>query len=648
VSHAFHSALMEPMLDEFREVARTLTFHPPQIPVISNLDGTPAGERLTDPEYWVAHVRQSVRFSEGVAALAEAGVVTCLEVGPGRALSGLGPQTTGDTITYIPTSGRREDSEARALVTAVGRAYARGTDVDWDAFYAPLQPRRVDLPTYPFQRRRYWLTLKPAGTGDATGFGQLAGGHPLAGALVPVPGEELVLTGQVSLKTHPWLADHTILGTALLPGTAWVDLALHAGAQAGCPTLRELTLHAPLPLTHDPVALHVTVEAPHEDGDRTLTIHSRTADGAWTQHAGVTVTPRTAPARGLDAWPPQGATPADLDGFYDRLAEQGVTYGPLFQGMSAAWTTPDGTVYAEVTLPERDGTGFGIHPALLDAALHGTELTGTGTDQVELPFAWTDVTLHATGATRARVRLTTADGVTSVLLADSTGAPLAEVGGLTMRPVSDAPMTAPPAAPRDGLYQVTWTATSHPAAPSGAAAVAGWLREALTAAGVTVTDDPDQRTLMYGAPPHTWSAGDTPSALHAVLDTLRTWLSDERSATTRLAVVTRRAVAARTEDPAPEPEQAAITGLVRAAQAENPGRILLVDVDGTDASYRALPAVVHGEEPGLALRDGAALAPRLAKADPPPLAADGPWRVDVREKGTIEQLTAAPIADRPL
>src|SRR5690606_31108718 len=147
VSHAFHSALMEPMLDEFREVARTLTFHPPQIPVISNLDGSLAGERLTDPEYWVAHVRQSVRFSEGVAALAEAGVVTCLEVGPGRALSGLGPQTTGDTITYIPTSGRREDSEARALVTAVGRAYARGTDVDWDAFYAPLQPRRVDLPT---------------------------------------------------------------------------------------------------------------------------------------------------------------------------------------------------------------------------------------------------------------------------------------------------------------------------------------------------------------------------------------------------------------------------------------------------------------------------------------------------------------------
>ncbi|WP_346115502.1 SDR family NAD(P)-dependent oxidoreductase, partial [Nonomuraea maheshkhaliensis] len=310
---------------------------------------------------------------------------------------------------------------------------------------------------------------------------------------------------------------------------------------------------------------------------------------------------------------------------------------------------------------------------------------------VELPFAWTDVTLHATGATRARVRVTTTDGVTSVLLADGTGTPLAEVGGLTMRPVADAPLTALPTAPRDGLYQVTWTTTPHAAEPSAAHAVAteaGWLREALTAAGVPVTDGPaHDRTILLASPPPTYQAdgthagpphfdpgddtrseppctgsgdnarseppytdlGDeTPTAPHAVLGALRDRLADEHAATTRLAVVTRRAVAARPDDPAPDPEQAAVAGLVRAAQAENPGRVLLIDVDGSDASYHALPSVLTGTEPELALREGTALAPRLAKAEPPPLTATAPWRVDVREAGTIDHLIAAPIVDRPL
>ncbi|MEV5898233.1 SDR family NAD(P)-dependent oxidoreductase [Nonomuraea fuscirosea] len=689
------------MLDEFRAVAETLSFHPPRIPVISNLDGVLAGERMADPGYWVTQVRQTVRFAEGISALEQAGVVTCLELGPGRVLSGLGSQITGDKIAYVPTSGRRDDSQARAFVAAVGRAFARGAEVDWEAFYAPLRPKRVDLPTYPFQHRRYWLTPEPTGTGDVVGLGQVAGGHALTGALVPVPDrDELLLTGQVSLKTHPWLADHAIMRTALLPGTAFVDLALHAGVQAGCPALRELTLHAPLPVTHEGTALHVSVAAPEEDGSRSLTIHSRAGDDVWTRHATGILTPETAPARPIGSWPPPEASPIDLDGFYDRLAEQGVAYGPAFRGVTKAWATSDGTLYTEVTLPGQDGDGFGIHPALLDAALHAIDLANPGTDAVELPFAWTDVTLHATGATRARVRVTTTDGVTSVLLADSIGAPLAEVGGLTMRPVTDAPATALPTAPRDGLYQVTWTATPNPAPPSGADAVtaeAGWLREALTAAGVTVTDAPaHDQTILLAAPPPTCQTGgthpypgdepphtdpgdatrytdpgddtrsappytdpgdETPSAPHAVLGALRSRLADERGAT-RLAVVTRRAVAARPEDPAPDPEQAAVAGLVRAAQAENPGRVLLIDVDGSDASYRALPSVLARTEPELAepelaepelaLREGAALAPRLAKAEPPPLTATAPWRVDVREAGTIDHLIATPIEKSPL
>ncbi|WP_346115586.1 acyltransferase domain-containing protein, partial [Nonomuraea maheshkhaliensis] len=400
VSHAFHSALMEPMLDEFRAVAETLTFRTPRILVVSNLDGQPAGERMADPEYWVAQVRRTVRFADGVSALELAGVVTCLELGPGRVLSGLGSQVSGDKIAYIPTSGRRDDSQVRALVAGVGRAFARGAEVDWEAFYAPLRPRRVDLPTYPFQRRRYWLMPEPAGAGEVASLGQVAGGHVLAGALVPVPErDELLLTGQVSLKSHPWLADHAIMGAVLLPGTAFVDLALHAGVQAGRPVLRELTLHAPLPVTHEGTALHVSVAAPGLDGDRVLTIHSRTGDGIWTRHATGILTTQAAPATPIGSWPPPGASPIDLDGFYDRLAGQGVAYGPTFRGVTKAWSASNGTLYTEVDLPDQDADGFGIHPALLDAALHAIDLATPDTDAVELPFAWTDVTLHATGAT---------------------------------------------------------------------------------------------------------------------------------------------------------------------------------------------------------------------------------------------------------
>ncbi|MEU8110586.1 polyketide synthase dehydratase domain-containing protein, partial [Nonomuraea muscovyensis] len=318
----------------------------------------------------------------------------------------------------------------------------------------------------------------------------------------------------------------------------------------------------------------------------------------------------------------------------------------------------------EVTLPDtvRDGPGYGLHPALFDAALHGIDLAHPAGDTVDLPFTWTGVTLHATGATRARARITTTDGVTSVVLADGAGAPLAEVNGLTMRPVADAPAAAPAAAPRDGLYQVAWTAGPQPAQVAGQVAMIGngdddaWLRRALATAGVAVADDVGGRGAVLVAAPATPSrarSGDdadtgAPSSVHAVLAMLQAWLADERSATTRLAVVTRGAVSAGADDAAPEPEQAAVAGLLRAAQAENPGRLLLIDVDGADASYRALPAVLEADEPEVALRAGAALTPRLARAEPAPLRAPGgAWRVDVTEKGTIDNLTTVPLPDRP-
>jgi acyl transferase domain-containing protein len=286
----------------------------------------------------------------------------------------------------------------------------------------------VDLPTYPFQRQRYWL--QPA-LAAGTGAGQDATGHPLLpAALTPADTGTTTHTGRLSLGTHPWLADHAVAGTVLLPGTVFAELALHAAHHAGCDSLDELTLHAPLAVPgHAAVDLQVTVSAPGPDSHRTLTIHSRPAGSQdtgqagrpWTSHATATLPPPgTAPVTegtGLTAWPPAGATPLDVTELYDRLADRGYNYGPAFQGLHAAWQH-DGATYAEITLPadfHTDAARYGIHPALLDAALHATVLTsgdassnsgnsngGGGSGEARLAFSWAGVSLHAAGAVSVR------------------------------------------------------------------------------------------------------------------------------------------------------------------------------------------------------------------------------------------------------
>ncbi|MFD0444349.1 hypothetical protein ACFQ10_20740 [Streptomyces indonesiensis] len=127
----------------------------------------------------------------------------------------------------------------------MGTAHARGAAVDFGPLYAPYGPRLVDLPTYAFQRRSFWLDAGPVG-GDATAIGLHAAGHPLLGAAVELPDSDgIAFTGRLSLQTQPWLADHAVMGTVLLPGTAFVELALRAGHHAGCDRLDELTLEAP-------------------------------------------------------------------------------------------------------------------------------------------------------------------------------------------------------------------------------------------------------------------------------------------------------------------------------------------------------------------------------------------------------------------
>ncbi|MEU9602817.1 polyketide synthase dehydratase domain-containing protein, partial [Streptomyces sp. NPDC048109] len=261
-----------------------------------------------------------------------------------------------------------------------------------------------------------------------------------------------VFTGQISLDTHPWLADHTIQGNVLLPGTAVVDLALHVGNHLGCPLISELTLHSPLALSGDTKRdLRLTAVRPEEEGACALTVHSRASEhDEWTHHASATLATQSADAAAaLDetdawtSWPPPGAMPIDVTTAYDELSRSGYHYGPFFRGLTAAWQDGD-DVYAEVALPAVTDAGaavrtdgYGIHPALLDAALHPLVLhpDETATKRTSLPYAFEGLTLHATGATALRVRLSrTGAHALTLTAADSTGAPVATINTLTLRP----------------------------------------------------------------------------------------------------------------------------------------------------------------------------------------------------------------------
>ncbi|MER6925124.1 acyltransferase domain-containing protein, partial [Streptomyces spiralis] len=468
VSHAFHSPLMAPMLDEFRRVAAILTYRVPRIPVVSTLTGRlAAAEELCSPDHWVRHVREAVRFHDGIDWLSrEGGVRTFLELGPDAVLAAIAqdclPEPAAGTTAFAALLRAGKD-DVHETLHAVALAHARGAAVDWSALYPGA--RRVALPTYAFRTRRYWLTPERDG-GDPSGLGQLAAEHPLLGSVVGLAGADgTVLTGRLSLRTHPWLADHTISGVTVLPGTAFVELALRAGTETGCPVLEELTLHAPLVLPQaGGVAVQVVAGAADAAGRRTVDCYARPEDSAddtaWVRHAAGTLAPSGADAPGSLAgqWPPAGAEAVDVSTLYPDMAEQGYGYGPAFHGVRAVWRRA-GEVFAEVALPDSaraDAAAFGLHPALLDAALHPADhaLAGEDLQGTWIPFCFGGVTLHATGAATVRVHITARGrDELAVALTDPAGRPVAAIDSLLLRAVSGDQLKN---ARRDPLLSVQW------------------------------------------------------------------------------------------------------------------------------------------------------------------------------------------------
>ncbi|CDR02723.1 modular polyketide synthase [Streptomyces iranensis] len=611
VDYASHHPLMEQVREQL--LAVRVSPRPGRVPFYSAVTGTVVDTEGLDVTYWWRNLREQVKFAQTVAAMPVAGFV---EVSPHPVL------VPGIEGRWAVGSLRRDDGGQRRLLASLGEAWARGAAVDWTRLTAGGKP--VALPTYPFQHRPYWASGGGTGRGTA--------GHPLLDSAVRLAEDAgWVLSGRVSAGTSPWLADHAVSGTVLVPGAALAELVLHAGDRAGLPAIGEITFEQPLVLNGSPVDLQVSVEGGQ------AAVFSRTGE-QWTRHAIATLADPSGMVEGLEGqWPPAGAQALAVSDAYEVMAGRGYEYGPTFRGLQAAWRLGE-DLYAEVELPAagEGQDGFGIHPALLDAALHALLVAAIeeSGQEVLLPFAWRDVRLHATGASALRVRLSPAGpDAFSLLAADGDGKPVVSAGAMMSRPADTGRLAGPDAG--TGLLALEWAPLSLGPAPERAWAQVGPELDLPDATGELV--------FAMAEP------ADLPGALALV----QAWLEAGHPAGSRLVVRTREAVAAAEGDTVAGLESSGIWGLVRSAQSEHPdaGLVLLDDDGRSESDAVVAPALATGEKE-LALRAGAVLVPRLRPVPAGLEAPVGPeaWRLEWAAGGDLDGVRAvpAPDAERPL
>jgi acyl transferase domain-containing protein/acyl carrier protein len=653
VSHAFHSPLMEPMLAGFATEFKGVSFAQPRVPYVASCSQGDGGPGWTDPGYWVEHIRRPVLFHSAISQLESAGVNTYLEVGPSAVLSGMAQNCVTASDTAILALHRREQPEPDALVGCLARAWvtgAAGTAGDWPTLLGGAeQYRPVELPTYAFDHERYWLPMDP-GRADVSSVGLHSVEYPLLATAVEIGDEgELMLTGRLSVTDFPWLADHVVAGSVVVPGTALLDAVQEAAARAGCGYVEELMFEAPLTVPPDrDLFLQILVAAPASGGSRAVRVFSRAGgagksagDGStWVRcasgvlSAGVAAGETCAWAAG--EWPPAGVPMVNVDGGYRALADVGYEYGPAFQGVRGVWRR-GAELFAEIVAPPGLAVaGFGIHPALLDAAFHPLLLAG-GPDELRLPFVLRGARLCASGASVLRVRLapsgngsgTDGDDI-AVHATDASGRLVLSIDSLRVRAVPAQSLAPAPAgsvgtagpvphgvdwvelaAAPGGGNESRWAYLGEPVPGLDGYADVAELGAAL-AAGQRLPDF----VVFTCAAATDQDVVDVTAASRELsgraLDAVRAWLGDERLADSRLVFMT-RGVFDPTGVEVAGVVASPVWGLVRSAQSENPDRFVLLDAEHGFQKWGSVAAAVVAGEPQLVTRHGGVLVPRLIR-----------------------------------
>ncbi|MCL8011494.1 type I polyketide synthase [Streptomyces sp. AS02] len=593
-------ALREELVARLGEVRTTA----PSVPMYSTVDLDWVGDATLTGPYWYRNLRQPVRFQPAVEHLVGQGFRVFVEPSPHPALTSGIEQTLEESGTTGVVTGtlRRDDGGRDRFLMSAAQLYTRGSE---SVRLATGTGRSTPLPTTPFQRRRFWLT--------ATTPPKAGTGHPLLGTFVEsARSGEFVAAGRISPVEQPWLTDHGVNGTCILPGTALLDLALRAAHGTGATGVGELVIEAPLALSQQGTAELQVVADPAR---HTVEVYSRPKQpgGQWRRHARGTIHDTGAEHRDdpfAGALPPADAEEIDVD--YASLAERGYEYGPAFRAVRRLWRHGE-ELFAELRLPEEAPGGFagpGLHPVLGDAALHALALTEQRPDgSVGLPFVWHDVWAGDAHSSHAYARLAPRgrDEFT-VTIAGAEGEPLFR-GTLGIRTVALRELTG--ALPTDSVYRMRWTELADPVeAPTPRWALLGADRFGVT---VDLVDLGDADAVLYTPPPE-----DVRAATLDTLSHVQRWLAADHPADVPLVVLTR------SDDLA----HAAVRGLVRSAQSEHPGRFLLVETEETDGlddtgetdgalrpSARLADAVAAGR-PHVRISAGRLQAPELERAVP--------------------------------
>ena len=507
VDYASHSPHVDGLRARLRDALAGVRPRSADVAFISTVNGEPMDTAQLTGEYWFTNLRETVRFTDAVRSAHRLGYRAFIECSAHPVLTaGIADSLDdlGDDHRVVGTLKRDEGGLHRLLLSAA-EAYVGGISADMASTFDSGASRHVDLPTYPFQRKRYWLTAAESSV-DARSLGVARAQHPLLGTMVPhADSDEVIFTGRLSLDSEPWLADHGVYDTTVVPGAALVDMALHVGDETGCPHVEELVLQAPMVLDAQRALLvQVIVGPPRENGERQVRFYSRTdrdgADLSWTRHAEGVLRPNDSHAAATTEsdfvqWPPAGSLPVSVSETYEKLAARGYGYGSAFRGLRGVWRR--GTeVFVEAALPEQvsgDARRFGLHPVLLDAILQVVDPSGilAETELTRLPFDWQGVSLHAAGARTVRGRITPVNADTvAVRIGDSSGALVCAIDGITLRGVSPAQLAASTA--DDDLYDLDWAPVS--------AAAGSLTRENLTVLRCPPTNDVRRRRSRGRAP----------------------------------------------------------------------------------------------------------------------------------------------------
>jgi acyl transferase domain-containing protein len=582
VSHAFHSSLMDPVLGALADVAATVRHGHPRIPWISTL---PAVPEETAAAYWTRHARDAVHFSDGVVAAHAAGARRFVELGPRPTLSRMVRRILGpDVLAEACGPAYAGADETMAALDALGALYVTGDGPHWAGVVARRVP--VDLPTYPWQRQRYWIA--PADEG-----------HPFDVDVADVPdGMPVVATATIDRVRHAWLADHRVHGAVVVPGACLVELSAEVGRQLGVPSV-SFTQARPVVLGAGATRLQWWVQ-PEADGRRAFEVFER-RDTAWARvasgHLSAGTAVRAAAPR-VSAW--------EAFGGYAALEARGLAYGPAFRGLRHV--AGSGTErFSRVSAP---ASGFALNPVLLDAALHRLPL---GAEALLLPVSWRDVQLlGATTAATVRVR-TLVDGPLRVAVEawDDAGALVWSIGELVLMPARADQIT-----PRPPMSVQVWRPVPEEASPMGDTVV--WGGDGALAAALGV---PHVQRLAAPLPSRVVvDATADGDALDRASETLERVRVAVEAGATEWVWVTHGALSGARVSGAPT------WGLIRSARTKHRRPFRLVDADAVGPHLR--DAVVRTEpEPELAWRDGALRAPALV--DRP--AMDGETRV----RGTV-------------